>query len=323
MEKKLLGHSDLYISRLGLGSWAIGGDIGEWGWGKQSTQDSINTIHAALDNGINWIDTAPAYGLGNAEKIINKALKQTSSKPYIFTKCGLCWKPGETELFNRISRQSIIKEVEDSLRRLDVEVIDLYQIHWPRPETDIIEAWQTLADLKKQGKVRHIGVSNFSAEQLQQVHTVSPVISNQPGYSLLNRSAEKEVLPWCLEHNVGTIHHSTMASGLLSGAMNKDRFARLSKNDWRHKHHLYQEPTFSRNLEMVEHLKVIAEDKGCNVAELSIAWTLSHPATTGSIIGARSAEQLSGLINASEITLAEQDHSRINVVFSNKQSETV
>ncbi|MGF1733949.1 aldo/keto reductase [Photobacterium satsumensis] len=323
MEKRVLGHSDMEISRLGLGSWAIGGDIGEWGWGVQSTQDSINTIHAALNEGINWIDTAPAYGLGNAEIVIQKALKQVNTKPFIFTKCGLCWNPGETELFNRISRDSIIKEVEDSLSRLDIETIDLYQIHWPLPAADITEAWQTLADLKQQGKVRHIGVSNFSARQMEALHAISPVTSNQCAYSLLNQSIEETVLPWCLENHVGTIHHSTMASGLLSGAMNQTRFAQLDKRDWRHKNHLFLEPEFSKNLRFVDLLKEISKEKNCTVAELSIAWTLSHPATSGSIIGARTPDQLSGLVNSANIIVTKEDHSKINAFFTENQAETI
>ncbi|MGF1757282.1 aldo/keto reductase [Photobacterium sagamiensis] len=323
MEKRILGNSDMAISRLGLGSWAIGGDIGDWGWGKQSEQDSINTIHAALELGINWIDTAPAYGLGNAEKVIHKALKQTSYKPYVFTKCGFSWNPGETELLNRLNRSSILTEVENSLSRLDVDVIDLYQIHMPRPETDIEEAWQTLADLKQQGKVRHIGVSNFSAKQLERISAIAPVISNQPAYSLLYREAEETLLPWCQQHNVGTIHHSTMASGLLSGTMNKARFALLDKRDWRHKSDRFKDPAFSQNLQLVELLRQIAEEKGCEVAHLSIAWTLAHPATTGSIIGARNTKQLAGLLGAADVNLTTEDHTRINAFFDAQQTEPV
>ncbi|CZF83284.1 General stress protein 69 [Grimontia celer] len=312
MDTKKLGHSDLNISRLGLGSWAIGGNIGDWGWGQQSEKDSINTILTALDNGINWIDTAPAYGLGNAEVVINKALRQAKRKPYIFTKCGLCWNQGETALFNRLSKASITKEVEDSLSRLNVETIDLYQIHWPLPEANISEAWETLAELKKQGKVRHIGVSNFSVKQMEMLHQIVPITSNQSAYSLLNRTIEEAVLPWCAEHNVGTIHHSTMASGLLTGSMTKARFAQLDKRDWRHKNHLFQEPGFSQSLLLVEALRDIANERNCTVAEVAIAWTLSHPATTGSIIGARTPDQLSGLINASKVSLSAEDFSKIS-----------
>ncbi|PKG37099.1 aldo/keto reductase [Psychromonas sp. Urea-02u-13] len=312
MDKKILGNSDMEISRLGLGSWAIGGDIGDWGWGKQSQQDSINTIHAALEAGINWIDTAPAYGLGNAEKVICKALKQTSYEPFIFSKCGIYWNEGETELRNGLSDLQIKKEVDDSLSRLGVEVIDLYQIHKPSPEHQLEEAWSTLADLKQQGKVRHIGVSNFSANQLQLINEIAPITSIQPSYSLLNREIEEEILPWCLANNVGTIHHSTMSNGLLSGRMSRSRFEQLDKRDWRHKSDLYQEPLFTQNLAFVEFLNKIAHDKKCTLAQLSIAWTLAHPATTASIVGARNTDQLAGLLGATEVLLTETELRLIN-----------
>lgn len=312
MEKRILGKSDLEISVLGLGSWAIGGDIGDWGWGHQSEKNSITAIHSALDNGINWIDTAPAYGLGNAESVIAKALKQSHIRPYIFTKCGFRWNQGESELINRLNRKSILEEIELSLSRLDIDCIDLYQIHCPLPDEYIEEAWETLVKIQKEGKVRHIGVSNFSTAQLERVSSIADVTSTQPSYCLINREIEKDVLPWCLKHNVGAIHHSTMANGLLSGHWSKARLANTPARDWRHKSHHFQEPNFSRNLDFVEFLRGMANEKGCSVAQLSIAWTLAHPASTGTIIGARNEAQLRELIPASEVTLDKADLTTID-----------
>ncbi len=303
MHRNKLGSSDLAISQLGLGSWAIGGDIGDWGWGKQSEQDSINCIHAALDAGINWIDTAPAYGLGNAEKVIAKALQQTSITPFIFTKCGMRWQQGKSELSIDLSKRSLIEEVENSLKRLQVECIDLYQVHKPGNNNQIQEAWQTLSELKKQGKIRYIGVSNFNKQQMQLVNSIEPITSNQPAYSLLNRNIESSDLPWCLENSVGCIHHSTMSNGLLSGNMSKQRFTQLDKNDWRHKSHHFQEPNFSRNLKFVALLKQLTIEKNCSVAQLSIAWALKHPASTATIVGARNVQQLTELLPATEVKL--------------------
>jgi len=313
MHRKRLGNSDLPISQLGLGSWAIGGDIGDWGWGKQSQQDSINSIHAALEAGINWIDTAPAYGLGNAEKVIAKALKQATITPLIFSKCGIRWQQGKSELSINLSKQSLIEELENSLKRLQVECIDLYQIHKPGNNTQIQEAWQTLSELKKQGKIRYLGVSNFNKQQMQLVNSIEPITANQPSYSLLNREVEPANLPWCLENNIGCIHHSTMSNGLLSGNMNKQRLEQLDKSDWRHKSHHFQEPNFTRNLQFIAFLKMLAAEKQCSVAQLSIAWTLSHPASTGAIIGARNAQQLVELIPAAEVKISSEELAKINV----------
>lgn len=323
MDKKVLGNSDMDISRLGLGSWAIGGDIGDWGWGKQSEQDSINTIHAALESGVNWIDTAPAYGLGNAESVIGKALKQTHYKPFVFTKCGFIWNDGESELNLRLDKPSIIAEIDASLHRLNVDVIDLYQLHMPCSDHENEEAWHTLAELKQQGKIRHIGVSNFSDKQLEHVHAIAPVTSNQPPYSLINREIEENVQPWCQQHNVGIINHSTMCWGLLSGAMNKARFAQLDKRDWRHKCGAYKDPVFSLALELVEFLKVMAEGKNCSVAHLSIAWTLANPATTGSIIGARNTTQLEGLLGSADVHLTSTEYATINAFIREQQATLV
>ncbi|WP_413112563.1 aldo/keto reductase [Thaumasiovibrio sp. DFM-14] len=312
MQTRKLGNSALNISVLGLGSWAIGGDIGDWGWGKQSTPQSIKVIHAALEHGINWIDTAPAYGLGNAELIIAKALKQTHHKPYIFTKCGFRWREGDSELIAQLDRKSILEEVDSSLSRLSVECIDLYQIHSPNPDSQLEEAWQTLSELQQAGKVRHIGVSNFSKQQLQRVHTIAPVTSLQPPYSLINRQVEEEVLPWCQQQKVGVIHHSSMSHGLLTGKWSHQRIKELDQRDWRHKSHQFQDPHFSKVLALVDKLASLAHAKQCSIAQLCLAWTLSHPATTGTIIGARDTLQLDELLPAANLSLSQADLAVIN-----------
>ncbi|WP_070968946.1 aldo/keto reductase [Vibrio sonorensis] len=318
METRRLGNSDLDISVLGLGSWAIGGDIGEWGWGSQNEKHSIATIHKALDEGINWIDTAPAYGLGNAEVVIGKALKQSSHTPFIFTKCGFRWEEGGSgELINRLSQQSIVEEIDLSLSRLGVECIDLYQIHRPVPNYELEEAWYCLTELQKAGKVRHIGVSNFEVDQLERVAAIAPVVSNQPGFSLLNRDVESEVLPWCEAHNVGTIHHSTMSNGLLTGSWSLERRANLDKRDWRNKSHQFASPLFEKNLEFIEFLRGVALEKQVTVAQLSIAWTLTNPASTGSILGARTPEQLEQLLPAAQVTLTQDELKHIDKVHAN------
>jgi len=315
MQKRTLGNSQLKISTLGLGSWAIGGDIGDWGWGTQSTRESIKVIHAALDQGINWIDTAPAYGLGNAEKVIAKALHQTHYTPFIFTKCGFRWNDGESELQPCLTKQSILQEVDSSLSRLNIECIDLYQIHSPNPSAQLEEAWQTLAELQQAGKVRHIGVSNFSQPQLQRVQEIAPITSLQPPYSLLNRSIEQDVLPWCTENNIGVIHHSAMSHGLLTGTWSIERLSQLDKRDWRHKSNQFQQPEFDRIMEAVDKLKDLANSKQCQTAQLSLAWTLAHPATTGTIIGARTEKQLNQLLPATEIDITNQEMTIIEQLF--------
>ncbi|WP_087024754.1 aldo/keto reductase [Thaumasiovibrio subtropicus] len=312
MEKRRLGQSDLDISILGMGTWAIGGDIGEWGWGAQSKRNSLKAIHAAFDNGMNWIDTAPAYGLGNAEEVVGEALRQMPVKPLVFTKCGFRWQQGQSELTGNLSRASIEEEVDASLQRLGIDCIDLYQIHMPSPEHEIETAWQVLQALKVKGKVRHIGVSNFSVAQLERINRMGELVSTQPGYSLVNREVEEAVLPWCLSHKVGTIHHSTMSNGLLSGRWSQERLAALDPRDWRHKSHQFQEPTFSRNLAFIEFLKEMAASKACSVAQLSIAWTLANPASTAAIIGARTPVQLKGLIGAAEVKLTADELLKID-----------
>jgi aryl-alcohol dehydrogenase-like predicted oxidoreductase len=257
MEKRKLGGSDLEITKIGLGAWAIGGSW-VWGWGHQDDADSLKTIHKALDHGINWIDTAAIYGLGHSEEVVGKACAERTDKPYIFTKCSILWDEQGTP-YRSLKASTLRKEVEDSLRRLKREIIDLYQIHWPDPDEDIEEGWETLAALQKEGKVRYIGVSNFSVEQMERIRPIAPINSVQPPYSMISRDAEQQILSYCAEHNIGVIVYSPMASGLLTGKMTKERVKNLPDGDWRKGSDNFQEPRLSKNLRIAERLKQIGE----------------------------------------------------------------
>ena len=305
MNKIRLGKSDLEITRIGFGAWAIGGPWA-WGWGDQSDPESIKTIHHALEIGINWIDTAAVYGLGHSEEIISKALKGVSNKPYIFSKCGLVW-DSDKNVSNSLKKESINKEIDNSLRRLDVDIIDLYQIHWPNPDKDIEEAWETMAELKLKQKVRYIGLSNFSVKQIKRAEKIYPVTSNQPPYSLLDRYIEKEILPYCHKRQIGTINYSPMASGLLSGKMTRIRVENLPADDWRRKSKYFKEPRLSRNFALVEILKEIGIKHNCTAGAVAIAWTLSNPAISGAIVGLRKPAQVESVVKAVEIKLTSED----------------
>jgi len=317
MQSKQLGNSDLHITPVGYGAWAIGGSGWQFAWGKQDDNDSIAAIHRALELGVNWIDTAAVYGLGHSEEVVAQALKSWSgAKPYIFTKCGLRW-DAKGNVQKVLSADSLRHEVEESLRRLAVDVIDLYQIHWP-PEPDspqLEEGWSTLANLKREGKVRWIGVSNFNVKQLRRAKAIAPVASLQPQYSLVNRQAEEDVLPYCLREGIGVIVYSPMASGLLTGAMTRERAAKLPKDDWRSSHPDFNEPNLSRNLALVERLREIAQRHGRSPGEVAIAWTLRNPAVTGAIVGARNARQADGVMRAGELRLTDKEVNEIEEFF--------
>ncbi len=308
MQPRQLGNSDLNITTIGFGAWAIGGTGYEFAWGPQDDQASIDAIHRALDLGINWIDTAPGYGLGHSEEIIAKALAGWSgSTPYIFTKCGLRWDE-QGKIHNNLSAESIQNECEDSLRRLEVEAIDLLQIHWPTETMeDIDEAWGVLAKLQTEGKVRWIGVSNFDVQQMQRAQSIAPLTSLQPPYSLLRREIEADILPFCQQDGIGVIVYSPMYSGLLTGAMTRERAANLPENDWRKRDPEFIEPNLSQNLLLVERLASIGARYGRSVGEVAIAWTLHHSAVTGAIVGARSVKQVEGVMKANELQLNETD----------------
>jgi aryl-alcohol dehydrogenase-like predicted oxidoreductase len=308
MEKRLLGDSDLAITRVGYGAWAIGGTGWEYAWGPQKDEDSISAIRRSLELGINWIDTAAVYGLGHSEEVVARALDGwTGVRPYVFTKCGLVW-DARGRLSRKFTAATVRKECEDSLRRLRVPSIDLYQVHWP-PENDaeLEEGWGELAALKNEGKVRWIGVSNFNVEQMQRARAVAPVTSLQPPYSLVRRGVESGILPFCNKEGIGVIGYAPMASGLLTGAMTRERAAALAEDDWRRRSPEFNEPNLTRNLALVERLRAVGKRYGRTPGEVAIAWTLRNPAVTGAIVGARTAEQAEGVMKASELSLTDSD----------------
>jgi aryl-alcohol dehydrogenase-like predicted oxidoreductase len=304
MQTRRLGNSDMHITPIGFGAWAIGGGGWAFAWGSQDDADSIAAIREALDLGINWIDTAAVYGLGHSEEVVAKALEGVKDRPFVFTKCARVW-DANRQIGKSLMAANIRRECEDSLRRLKVERIDLYQVHWPEPEEDIEEGWQAMVKLKEEGKVRWIGVSNFSAEQMEQVSKYGPITSLQPPYSMIRPEVEESILPYCLANNIGVIAYSPMASGLLTGAMTRERIASLPADDWRkEKNKHYQEPLLSRNLRLVDLLKSIGSRHGKTAGEVAIAWVLRLPAVTGAIVGARRPGQLKELIGAADWRLA-------------------
>lgn len=302
MKPRQLGNTDMQITPIGFGSWAIGGGDWQFAWGPQDDEQSIAAIHRALDLGINWIDTAAVYGLGHSEEIVGQALKNRSERPYVFTKCSRVW-DDNGEISSSLKAQSIRSECEASLRRLQTDVIDLYQIHWPNPEHDIEEGWEAMAKLQQEGKVRYTGVSNFDVSQMQRIMKIAPISSLQPPYSLVKRDVEQEILPFCQEHNIGVIVYSPMISGLLTGTMTRERIKKLPEDDWRKRDPEFQEPRLSRNLALVEKLGEIAYMHGRTSGEVAIAWTLANPAVTAAIVGARRPEQVDSNIGAAEFRL--------------------
>jgi aryl-alcohol dehydrogenase-like predicted oxidoreductase len=300
MQTRRLGNSDMHITPIGFGAWAIGGGGWAFAWGSQDDADSVAAIREALDLGINWIDTAAVYGLGHSEEVVAKALDGVKKRPFVFTKCGRVWDE-QRQIGKRLKAASIRKECEDSLRRLKVDVIDLYQMHWPEPDEDIEEGWQEMNRLKAEGKVRWVGVSNFSAEQMARVAKLGPIASLQPPYSMIRPEVEESILPHCLANNIGVIAYSPMASGLLTGAMTRERIAALPADDWRkEKNKHYQEPLLTRNLNLVELLRKIGTPHGKSPGEVAVAWVLRHPAVTAAIVGARRPGQLRELVGAAE-----------------------
>lgn len=309
MQTRPFGRTDMQITPIGLGAWAMGGSQGEFSWGPQDDQTSIATIKRALSLGINWIDTAPIYGLGHSEEIVGKAIKGRE-KPYIFTKCSILW-DNKGRTYHSLRAHSIEREVEASLRRLGIEAIDLYQIHWPNPDPEIEESWSKLVELKKQGKVHHIGVSNFNVEQLRRAEKIAPVETLQPPYSLVHRDAEKEILPYCHEHNIGVIVYSPMASGLLTGRMTKERVEHMPSDDWRKEDPEFHEPRLSRNLQLANLLTEIGYPHNVSAGVVAIAWTLKNPAVTGAIVGSRNPAQIEETIRASEFRLSDSEARQI------------
>ncbi len=316
METRRLGNSDLQITRVGYGAWAVGGGGWQFGWGPQDDDDSVAAIHRSLELGVNWVDTAAVYGLGHSEEVVARALRDWKGpRPLVFTKCAMRWdKDGRVTKVH--SAESIRQECEDSLRRLHVDVIDLYQIHWP-PEDNgpgVEESWRTMAALQKEGKVRWIGVSNYDVPQLQRCEKIAPVTSLQPPYSLIRRQIENEILPHCERRGIGVIAYSPMASGLLTGAMTRERIAKFPEDDWRKNSSEFREPKLSKNLELVERLKKVAARYKATPGAIAIAWTLRLPAVTGAIVGARNAKQAEEVMRAGAIKLSPQDIAEIEGV---------
>jgi aryl-alcohol dehydrogenase-like predicted oxidoreductase len=303
MQTRRLGNSDLQITPLGVGAWAIGGGGVPFAWGPQDDNDSIGAIHAALDRGINWIDTAPVYGLGHSEDIVGRAIKGRAARPYIFTKCSIVWDENRQPT-RSMKRESIRHECEESLRRLGIDVIDLYQIHWPDPESDIEEGWSAIAELQKEGKVRWIGVSNFKPAQMDRIQPIAPITSLQPPYSILSPEIEAGILPYCAQHNIGVIVYSPMKSGLLTGAMTRERIARMPEDDFRQRTVSFKEPLLTRNLNLVELMRAIGNRHGRTPGEVALAWTLRRPEVTGAIVGLRSPKQVDGVIGAADFRLS-------------------
>ncbi|HEY8561908.1 MAG TPA: aldo/keto reductase [Pyrinomonadaceae bacterium] len=317
MEKRTLGNSDLRITPIGFGAWAIGGGDWVFAWGAQDDDDSVAAIEHAVASGINWIDTAAVYGLGHSEEVVARALRRIgpANRPYVFTKCSLVWN-ARREVSHSLKSDSIRREVEESLRRLNGETIDLYQIHWATwdPEgnaPDIEEGWQTLKELKDEGKVREIGVSNFDASQLERIREIAPVASLQPPYSMLRRGIEAEILPYAKAHDIGVIVYSPMQSGLLTGKMTRERIAHMPPDDWRRGNSEFQEPKLTKNLALADLLTEIGARHDVSAGVVAIAWTLRHEAVTGAIVGARSPRQIDGIIAAGEFRLSEAEAAEI------------
>jgi aryl-alcohol dehydrogenase-like predicted oxidoreductase len=305
-----LGTTGIEITRVGFAAWAIGGGGWEFGWGPQQDEQSVGAIQHALEQGVNWIDTAAAYGFGRSEEVVGKAISGLADKPYVFTKCSLLEGPGR-KVEHSLKRDSVLREAEASLKRLGVDAIDLYQIHWPNPAEDIEEGWSALAELKERGLVKHIGVSNFSVEQMRRISQIAPVETLQPEYSLIERDVEPEILPYSGRENIGVIVYSPMGSGLLSGRMTRERIAAMPDDDWRKTAPEFNEPALSGNLALVGRLARVAERHGVTPGAVAIAWTLRNPAVTGAIVGFRDPAQVDPLLPAAGLKLTDADVAEI------------
>jgi aryl-alcohol dehydrogenase-like predicted oxidoreductase len=307
-----LGNSDMHLTAVGLGAWAMGGPNYQFGWGSQEDTDSIDAIHKAVELGLNWIDTAAIYGLGHSEEVVGAALKTLPGpRPYVFTKCSMRWNE-KREIYRSLTAQSVRSEIEQSLKRLGIETIDLYQIHWPDPDDEIEAGWTEIQKLKEEGKIRFAGVSNFSVAQMQRAQAIAPITSLQPPYSLINRKVQAEILPFCLANGIGVINYSPMVSGLLTGKMNPDRLANMADNDWRKKSPNFNEPKLSKNLSLAALLGEIGDSHDVQTGVVAIAWTLNNPAVTAAIVGGRNADQVVGTARALDFRLTPEEIARID-----------
>jgi aryl-alcohol dehydrogenase-like predicted oxidoreductase len=312
---RTLGNSDLHLTPIGFGAWAIGVGNWEFAWGPQDDNESISAIHRALDLGVNWIDTAAIYGLGHSEEVVARALRTASHKPHVFTKCSMRWHD-DRSIYRSLTARSLEEELHSSLRRLGRDTIDLYQIHWPNPEDEIEEGWETLAKFQKQGKVRWIGVSNFNVEQMKRAQKIAPITSLQPPYSMLRRAIEEDILPFTQANKIGVINYSPMVSGLLTGKMTAERISQLPQDDWRRRAVEFNEPRLGRNLRLVELLREIGKPHSVEPGAVAVAWTLHHPAITGAIVGGRSSQQVEGIGPALGLRLTEDEYNRINAFLA-------
>ena len=311
-----LGNSDLHLTPIGFGAWAIGGGNWEFAWGPQEDSESISAIHRALDLGINWIDTAAIYGLGHSEEVVGRAVKtHPGPKPLIFTKCSMRWHADRT-IYRSLKADSLAEELEGSLHRLGVDTIDLYQIHWPNPDEEIEEGWEALARFQQEGKIRWIGVSNFSIPQMKRAQQIAPITSLQPPYSMLRRAIEQDILPFTQANGIGVINYSPMVSGLLTGSMTAERIAALPSDDWRRKSVEFNEPRLSKNLRLVNLLREIGSAHGVTPGVIAVAFTLHHPAVTAAIVGGRSGKQVEGLAPALDTRLSEFEFAQINTFLN-------
>jgi aryl-alcohol dehydrogenase-like predicted oxidoreductase len=318
MEKRVLGNSELELTTVGLGTWAMGGDDWAFGWGPQDDAASQQSVHEAIDAGINWIDTAPVYGLGRSEEVVGEAIRDRRSEVIVATKCGRVWDETRT-IGKRLNKESVKQEVEESLRRLGIEQIDLYQMHWPEPDDQIEEGWSTIVELIKEGKVRFGGVSNFSLEQLKRVHAIHPVTSLQPPYSMFRRAIEQDLLPFCKENKIGVLAYSPMQAGLLTGKFTKERAAALADTDWRKRSPYFNDPQLTVNLETIERLRPIAERNGITMAQLSLVWIVRDPVLTAAIVGARKPGQIGETLKASGVTLSPSDLTEIEGILKERE----
>jgi aryl-alcohol dehydrogenase-like predicted oxidoreductase len=303
-----LGTTGLEITRVGFGAWALGGANYDWGWGAQDDDDSIAAIHRALELGVNWIDTAAQYGFGHSEEVVGRALREldAAKRPYVFTKAGQPEGRNRTTL-QSLRRDSLRRELEGSLQRLGLDAIDLYQIHWPIPDEEIEEGWTAFANFKEEGLVRHIGVSNFDVAQLRRAQAIAPVETLQPPYSLVDREAEKEILPFAEREGIGVIIYSPMGSGLLTGAMTRERIASLPEDDWRKHDPRFQEPELSEKLALVKRLETVARRRGMAPGAVAVGWTLRNPAVDGAIVGFRRPDQVDPIVDAANLELGDDE----------------
>ncbi|MEN6481531.1 MAG: aldo/keto reductase [Anaerolineaceae bacterium] len=323
MQKRKLGYTDMEITTVGFGAWAVGGGNWEWGWGSQDDTESIAAIQKGLDLGINWIDTAAAYGLGHSEEIVRKAIKGRRDQVYIATKCGLVWDdPNNGTVYNRLKGWSVRQEAENSLRRLGVDVTDLYQIHWPRPDTEIEEGWEEIARLVEEGKIRYAGVSNFNLEQIKRVQKIHPVASLQPEYSLLERRVENGLLQYCAEQQIGVVAYSPMASGLLTGKYTRETIEAIAPNDWRRKFNdHFREPELTANLAFVEKMEQLAHKFDHSLGELAVAWVLRRSEITAAIVGARRPSQIEQITPASDWNLSAEIVAEIDGLLAARDAQ--